>query len=261
MFGPTDSVKVGECFHGIAREWAETPEHWKNYGCDPTQTDPVLAWKCKQDCFGKVVAHDAPNTSRSNWGAFKIKCYKIPIIESLHDFKAENPFRTRVYTYGGTLPGPTLKMRLGQPVVVRFENHLEAEMSIHLHGGHNPSHSDGFPSFYVLQGKARDYFYPNMLPLYQCTDGKYVPDVGESQSTMWYHDHAMDATAYNVSKGVAGFAPCFGEEELALIASRVLPGYGPDSCKDPEIDGLKLNADGFARRQFRVHRASGLLQT
>ncbi len=242
-FGPTDPVKVGECFHGIAREWAETPVHWSAYGCTPAHQGPNKSWEDKQIHFGKVKCFDSERMI-NNWGEFKIKCYKIPIVESLHDFRTGNPIPARVYTYGGTLPGPTLKMRLGQPVVVRYENHLEAEMSIHLHGGHSPSHSDGFPSFYVLQGKARDYFYPNMLPLYRESDGTYRPDTGESQSTMWYHDHAMDATAYNVSKGVAGFAPCFGEEELALIATRVLPGYGPESCKDPEIDGFKLNAAG-----------------
>ncbi len=133
-------------------------------------------------------------------------------------------------------------MRLGQPVMVRYENHLETEISVHLHGGHSPSHSDGFPSFYVLQGKARDYFYPNMLPLYR-ENGKYHVDVGESQSTMWYHDHAMDATAYNAAKGLSAIAPCFGEEELKLIRNRVLPGLGEDSCIDPEQSGFKLVKD------------------
>ncbi|MDG3002412.1 multicopper oxidase domain-containing protein [Paludisphaera mucosa] len=156
------------------------------------------------------------------------------------------------------MPGPTLKMRLGQPVIVRFQNHLETEVSVRLHGAHSPSHSDGFPSSYVLQGKSRDYFYPNILPqmkvdkdagLAAGADGTvhtgndvpvkttkacYIPDVGESQSTMWYHDRGMDRTGYNVSKGLAGLAPCFGEPELRLIYDRVLPGLGPDSCKDPE---------------------------
>ena len=247
-FGPSDPTKVGECFHGIAREWAEVPKHWRSYGCTNEST-PEACWRTKQDSFGTVKCYDDATKTIKNWGEFKIKCYKIPIVESFHKFYQSAPHPARVYTYGNMLPGPTLKMRLGQPVVVRYENHLEAEMSIHLHGGHSPSHSDGFPSFYVLQGKARDYFYPNMLPMFKENE-KYFPDVGESQSTMWYHDHAMDATAYNVSKGVAGFAPCFGERELELINNRVLPGYGPLSCTDPEIDHIHLNADGIPDPAF-----------
>jgi FtsP/CotA-like multicopper oxidase with cupredoxin domain len=268
VFGPGDPTPLGECFHGIAREWGETPEHWRAYGCDPSKKG-AEAWKDKREHFGAVESHEG-GAPVANWGGFKIKCYKIPIRETEVALRPDTAFKARLYSYAGHIPGPTLKMRLGQPVVVRFENHLEAETSVHLHGGHSPSHSDGFPTFYVLQGKARDYFYPNILPLY--ADGKdaggktkYAVDVGESQSTMWYHDHAMDATAYNVSKGLAGFAPCLGECELELIAKRILPGYGPDSCRDPERDGLKTaprdvealedpDLPGFYRREKEPYR-------
>lgn len=248
-FGPGDSTQIGECFHGVAREWAETPPHWQKYGCDAGLTG-WNAWKDKEANFGKVGRHDAedqPPEKRTipNWGGgpngLPIKCFKIPMVETYRHLRdLRHP--TRFYSYSGLIPGPTLKMRLGQPVVVRFENHLETETSIHLHGGHSPSHSDGFPSFYVLLGKARDYFYPNILPLY-CGEAGHQPDVGESQSTMWYHDHAMDATAYNVSKGLSAVAPCFGEEELALIRNRVLPGLGPESCVDPEMHGFAVFKD------------------
>lgn len=255
-FGPGDPIKLGECFHGIAREWGKTPPHWEAYGCN-AKLEGWDAWCDKEEKFLKVPRHDNtdfnhPDPSKMviNWGGgekgFPIKCYKIPVTETFRRIAPTVAFDTRFYSYAGMIPGPMLKMRLGQPAVVRFENHLETELSIHLHGGHSPSHSDGFPSFYVLQGKARDYFYPNMLPLFEHVDeqkkgtGKYSVDVGESQSTMWYHDHAMDATAYNVSKGLAGVAPCFGEEELKLILDGVLPGLGKISCKDPEL--LELRA-------------------
>lgn len=256
-FGPGDTTKLGECFHGIAREWGETPPHWAAYGCDPTKVC-WESWLEKEKYFLKVPRHDNadlnnpdPNKMIVNWGGglngLPIKCYKIPVVETFKKIRNDASFDARLYSYSGSIPGPMLKMRLGQPVVVRFENHLETEISIHLHGGHSPSHSDGFPSFYVLQGKARDYFYPNMLPLYEVVDkdikkgtGKYKVDVGESQSTMWYHDHAMDATAYNASKGLAGVAPCFGEEELKLIKDGVLPSAGEASLFDPEL--MKLEA-------------------
>lgn len=260
VFGPGDTTPIGECFHGIASEWGETPKHWERYGCTATPLRPVednleaqrdadlaigwKAWLDKAKHFGAMRTYEDPSKVIRNWGGgneccLPIKCYKVPIVEGYANLLPTAPFPARVYTYAGMVPGPTLKMRLGQPVVIRYENHLEAETSIHLHGGHSPSHSDGFPTFYVLQGKARDYFYPNILPLYQSQESKtYSPDIGEAQSTMWYHDHAMDATAYNVSKGLAGFAPCFGEEELALIARGVLPGLREKSCFDPELCAL-----------------------
>ena len=244
-FGPGDTTPLGECFHGIAREWGETPPHWSRYGCDPKKIE-WEAWKDKSKHFGAFKSHADAKKRIANWGgagdgSLPIKCYKIPLVETFRRLYPPSAFDTRLYSYAGMVPGPTMKMRLGQPVVVRFENHLETETSIHLHGGHSPSHSDGFPSFYVLQGKARDYFYPNILPLYEATagSGKYAPDIGEAQSTMWYHDHAMDATAYNASKGLSGVAPCFGEEELKLIHDGVLPGLRERSCFDPEIMGLK----------------------
>lgn len=243
-FGPGDSTRPGDCFHGIAREWGETPPHWKRYGCDPSKSG-WEGWKDKAEHFGSVRSYEDPTKKLRNWGGgeaccFPVKCYKISMEEAFVPLRPDTAFPARLYAYSGMIPGPTLKMRLGQPVVVRFENHLETETSIHLHGGHSPSHADGFPSFYVLQGKSRDYFYPNILPLYFDASKKaFFPDIGEGQSTMWYHDHAMDATAYNVSKGLAGMAPCFGEEELALIARGVLPGLGKDSCFDPELCELQ----------------------
>ena len=199
-FGPGDTTPIGRCFHGIAREWFETPPHWAAYGCQATVdkerlSDPAdqlkrelddgwAAWKDKEAHFGEIPRHDAddlppplgegrchdaaglPQAAKMlrNWGGgpngLPIKCYKIPMMETYREL-LDLKFPTRFYSYAGMIPGPTMKMRLGQPVVVRFENHLETETSIHLHGGHSPSHSDGFPSFYVLQGKARDYFYPN----------------------------------------------------------------------------------------------------
>ncbi|WZO98237.1 multicopper oxidase domain-containing protein [Isosphaeraceae bacterium EP7] len=259
-FSPTDPVPIGHVFHGIAREWGETPLHWKDLGCrpEPGQT-ASQCWSDKHENMGFVESYERKENGEAvelihNWGHFPIKCFKMPILETKKAL-AHAALPARLYGYGGMVPGPTMKMRLGQPVVVRFENHLETELSVHLHGAHSPSHSDGFPSFYVLQGKSRDYFYPNILPLRKPMESdkgrarpmclsphKLVADDGESQSTMWYHDHGMDGTGYNVAKGLAGFALCFGERELELIANGTLPGLGPKSCEDPERQGVKTSA-------------------
>lgn len=126
--------------------------------------------------------------------------------------------RTPLFGYDGIYPGPTFRARVGQPVVVRAKNDLNVENSIHLHGGHNPAHSDGYPNFYVLPGRARDYFYTNTVPM---LNGQ--PDFSESPSTMWYHDHAMDITASNVWHGLSGFFLTTDDLEQDLINRNVLP--------------------------------------
>ena len=276
-FGATDPVPIGCCFHGVAREWGETPEHWRAYGLDPVLSG-VDSWNDKKRCFGKFYSHENPadrSKDIANWGHFPIKCYKVPMLE-LEKCLANHDLPARLYGYAGIVPGPMHAFRLGQPVVIRYENHLETEVSIHLHGGHSPSHSDGFPTFYVLQGKARDYFYPNIIPLKKVTSeprGTSAPvndaaaqeflkqeqqwfreiaqeatrqghavthqvDMGEAQSSVWYHDHATDATGYNVAKGLAGVARYFGERELRLIHDGVLPGLREKSCFDPDLHQL-----------------------
>lgn len=251
-FGPSDPLPIGAVYHGVAREWVETPRHWLAFGPPGTEAAApgAASWQQKRELFGRVPVLDNDGKAIdtiANWGHYPIKCYRVPIVETTVQLRPDthNNRAARVYAYAGQIPGPALPIRLGQPVIVRYENQLDTETSVHLHGGHNPSHADGFPTFYVLPGKARDYFYPNIVPLKQdprsSSGPRFIPDVGESQSTMWYHDHAMDATAYNVAKGLAGVAPTFGQRELQLLRGNVLPNAGPASWSDPE--GERLETD------------------
>ena len=136
----------------------------------------------------------------AKWTKFPIKYYRIEMRPSVHEYIPG--VKTPVWTYNGILPGPTFRARIGEPIVVRFVNKLPVETSIHFHGGHTPSHADGFPTFFVDPGQDRDYFYPNIVPLH---DGK--PDYNESVSTCWYHDHAMDLTGPTVQFGLSGMYP------------------------------------------------------
>ncbi len=176
--------EVGEVFHGVAPEY-----------------------------FNRVAAE----SGAPYFEAFPTAFYEMRIQHATHEFFPG--VQTPVFAYDGIVPGPTFKARVGQPVVVRQRNELnDIELSVHLHGGHNPAHSDGYPNFYVLPGRARDYYYTNTVPLEE--DG---PDFNESPSTMWYHDHGMDITAENVLKGLAGFFITQDEVEVGLVNSNVLP--------------------------------------
>lgn len=172
------------------------------------------------------------------------KYYSLDMVPAVHEFIPG--VKTPVWTYGGTVPGPTFRTLTGEPVVVRVTNRLPVETSVHLHGGHLPAHSDGYPTFYVLPGKARDYFYPNTVPLRNGTR-----DITESPSTCWYHDHAMDITGHNAYMGLQGFYLNFDTLENNLIANNVLPGGIYDVPL--ALADKRFNADGSLYYDFLNH--------
>ena len=96
--------------------------------------------------------------------------------------------QTSVYGYDGLFPGPTIRAEVGRPVHVTFANSLPVPAAIHLHGGNVAPDDDGYPLDMIMPGDEKTYVYPNaQLP-----------------ATLWYHDHAMDRTAENVYRGLAG---------------------------------------------------------
>jgi FtsP/CotA-like multicopper oxidase with cupredoxin domain len=140
---------------------------------------------------------------------------------------------TEIWGYNGIWPGPTIRARAGEPVVVRQVNDLDEEVAIHLHGAHPPAESDGYPADLVDPGAFRDYGYPN------------VPagaEAGQSLSTIWYHDHAQDITGQNVYRGLAGFYLVRDDFETGLIGAGTLPGDEFDLAL--VLQDRVLNADG-----------------
>jgi|CXWL01.1.fsa_nt_gi FtsP/CotA-like multicopper oxidase with cupredoxin domain len=203
------------------------------------------------------------------------KEYRIIIEETVQPFfpGISTPIFAFRDAYGsgpGRTPGPTFLTRFREPVVVRYENHLtknrgpinttghDIESSVHLHGSHVPSHADGAPDFYTLAGEAKDYYYPNIAPRVTQADRRAKTCEGSFDqtwipSTIWYHDHAMDITGFNVSRGLAGFYLMFDEREEQLIESNVLPD--PDQAVDIglALTDQKFNADGTLAFNFFEH--------
>ncbi|MCS5635888.1 MAG: hypothetical protein NZ990_05175, partial [Myxococcota bacterium] len=129
--------------------------------------------------------------------------------ETLHRYVPNGP-EVPVFTYrdvtqppgSGTVPGPTVVVPYREPAVVRCYNALTAdrgtsddgqvnstghahESSIHLHGGHNTAHSDGYPDFYTLAGESRDYWYTNCGPQETNPDTLIAPVDGDNFDTAW----------------------------------------------------------------------------
>src|SRR5262249_13764658 len=78
---------------------------------------------------------------------------RLPIPEELRGEHLNIPIReaevqalpgrpTRMWTYGGVFPGPTIRRPAGRRTEVEFEHRLPrkaGELTVHLHGGHNRS--------------------------------------------------------------------------------------------------------------------------
>ena len=136
-----------------------------------------------------------------------------------------------VWTFDGTFPPKLLKVRYGEPVMMRHYNALPIDVSsnngfgihtltTHEHNGHSPAESDGYANAFFFPGQFYDYRWPLPLagtdsintaaedPRAGRPDGAggitNIPgDWRETMSTHWFHDHMLDFTAQNVYKGSA----------------------------------------------------------
>jgi spore coat protein A len=140
---------------------------------------------------------------------------------------------TSLWGYNNTWPGPTIEVRKGQLLTVKWINKLplkhflpidptihgseenvpQVRTVVHVHGAQVLPESDGYPdSWFTSDGKAGAV--PGANPSHYPND--------QQATTLWYHDHALGITRLNVYSGLAGFYLIRDDEEDALN----LPG-GP----------------------------------
>jgi len=96
--------------------------------------------------------------------------------------------------------GPTIRVRRGQRVRVRFENALAEESIVHWHGLDVPQQADGHPRLAV--GAGREY--------------RYDFTVTNRAGTYWYHPHPHMRTGPQVYMGLAGLFVVEDDEEAGL---------------------------------------------
>ncbi len=127
---------------------------------------------------------------------------------------------TRFWSYGGSVPGPTLEMRRGEPALIEWANELpeqhflpidhslcgadrsvpDVRTVVHVHGARVPPESDGHPDEWFTSGHSVTYRYPNE----------------QEAATLWYHDHAMGLERLNHYAGMFGMFLVRDETEAAL---------------------------------------------
>jgi spore coat protein A len=204
----------------------------------------------------------------------------IPIREA--DVQAMPGPKTRMWTYGGSFPGPTIRRPAGERTEVTFHHELPrsaGELTVHLHGGHNRTQFDGQPGG-LTPSHARSFYCDiprGLSPRQSGNDlligpgGKrtYVYDLMEEgrperAAFQWYHDHRLDHTGRNVWRGLAGMwiiddefeaglpLPS-GDRDLALmIADRSFDRH--NQLTDP-FTNLRPPSDGISARTVLVNGA------
>ena len=143
-----------------------------------------------------------------------------PVLAKVHRDLPATPF----WSYGGSVPGPTIEARRGEAVLVEWPNQLPAKHMfaidhnlmgaeadkpavrtvVHLHGAKVPPQSDGYPESWYTAGRAVTYRYPNQ----------------QDATVLWYHDHAMGINRLNMMAGLFGLYVIRDEEEEALDLPR-----------------------------------------
>jgi o-aminophenol oxidase len=175
---------------------------------------------------------------------------------------------TDIWAYEGRMPGPTIEARRGQRVQIEWVNAIQADAPhpvtavtapdpdegappdqipqnqpgrsrgrvnnvlrevppwgvVHVHGGRIAAVYDGWTENGILSGQALLFRYEN----------------DQRATLLWYHDHAMGITRFNVYAGLAGLYIIRDDEEDALglpSGPHELPLLLQDRNLDTDADG------------------------
>jgi FtsP/CotA-like multicopper oxidase with cupredoxin domain len=112
----------------------------------------------------------------------------------------EGQRQTAVWAYDGKVPGPTLRLRQGEPARIIVENRLNEDTTVHCHGIRLPNAMDGVPGLTQKPIKPGESFTYEFTP----------PDAG----TFWYHPHADSLR--QLGRGLAGVLIIEEREPVAV---------------------------------------------
>lgn len=122
------------------------------------------------------------------------------LVAAIHTQEIFPGVETTVWTLGGETPGPTIRVRRGDPFAVRLRNELAEETIVHWHGQLVPPEMDGHPMEALAPGASFDYAF----------------DVVNRAGTYFYHPHPHERTGPQAYRGMGGFYLVSDEEEDAL---------------------------------------------
>lgn len=167
---------------------------------------------------------------------------------------------TTIWGYNGSWPGPTMEVRSGTPVKIKYHNDAlptthplpvdptlhgaEADKPqvrnvVHLHGMKVLPESDGYPEAWISPDGITG-------PVLYNPDAFVYPN--DQQSTLlWYHDHTLGITRLNMIMGLAGAYIIRDEVEESLNLPKgqfEIPLIMQDRLFNPDGTFLYPIADG-----------------
>lgn len=110
-----------------------------------------------------------------------------------------------IYAFNGMLPGPIIKAKLGDELIVNFTNNLKEMTTVHWHGQRVPENMDGAPLVQVP-----------VVPGGKFTYRFKIRDAG----TYWYHPHVH--SHYQVEKGLYGMLIVQEKQPIAFDRDRAV---------------------------------------
>ena len=167
---------------------------------------------------------------------------------------------SRIWGFDGGVPGPTIEAERGQSVTVEWRNELDSPLPVlvtiapqatdadgvpvqcvpglsggtsdehaaalaghtvvHLHGGLTPASYDGWAENLFAPGQPAVFHYP----------------MDQRAALLWYHDHVMGVTKYDVYAGLAGLWIVRDERERELGLPEGPPFELPLLIQDRNFD-------------------------
>ena len=165
--------------------------------------------------------------SRRSYAEPAAKDYRIAAEAITVNLTGEGHPDTPVWAYEGTVPGPDLRVRQGQPVRITVVNKLGEDTTVHWHGIRLPNAMDGVPTLTQKPIRPGESFVYEFTP----------PDAG----TFWYHPH--EHTLQQLGRGLAG-ALIVEEAEPVPCIDRDLVWF----IEDWRLDDQGRIAGGFGNR-------------
>ena len=126
--------------------------------------------------------------------------YRITAAPARAGLLGGNHPETDVWAYNGSVPGPVLRLRQGEPARIAVDNKLAQDTTVHCHGIRLPIGMDGVPGISQPPIKPGESFTYAFTP----------PDAG----TFWYHPHANSLE--QLGRGLAGVLIVEEREPVAV---------------------------------------------
>jgi FtsP/CotA-like multicopper oxidase with cupredoxin domain len=163
---------------------------------------------------------------RRSFAEPEIKEYRLTTKQAVVNLTGDGHPDTAVWAYDGTVPGPELRVRQGDPLRLVVNNKLGEDTTVHWHGIRLPNAMDGVPGLTQKPIRPGESFSYEFTP----------PDAG----TFWYHPHAD--TLQQIGRGLAG--ALIVEEREPVAVDRDLLWF----IEDWRLDETGQITPGFGNR-------------